>query len=167
MIAALAFALSLAAPAAGPAAHAVLKDAAGATVATAELTQTEKGVRLELKATALPAGPHGFHVHTVGKCEAPDFKTAGGHFNPGAKEHGLENAKGHHAGDLPNLVAGADGKGSAEALLTDATLGEGKGSLFQEGGTALVIHAGPDDMKSDPAGNSGARIACGVIEKAH
>ena len=165
MLAALSLALTLAAPPAAPA-RANLKDAAGATVATAELTQTEKGVRLELRATALPAGPHGFHVHAVGQCAAPDFKSAGGHFNPGAKEHGMENPKGHHAGDLPNLVAGTDGKGSAEALLPDATLGEGKGSLFQEGGTALVIHAGPDDLKSDPAGNSGARIACGVVEKA-
>jgi Cu-Zn family superoxide dismutase len=109
---------------------------------------------------------HGFHVHAVGKCEGPEFKTAGGHFNPATKEHGLENPKGAHAGDMPNLAVGPDGNGKGEFLARGATLGDGAGSLFPEGGTALVLHAAPDDMKTDPAGNAGARIACGVIERA-
>jgi len=138
---------------AAPAATAQIKNAAGETVAQA----TSK----------LPPGTHGFHVHAVGKCEGPDFKSAGGHFNPAGKQHGLENPAGPHAGDMPNLVVGADGTGTATVKLTGVSLDGGPDSLFHEGGTSLVVHAGPDDMKTDPAGNSGARIACGVIERAH
>ena len=106
------------------------------------------------------------HVHAAGKCEAPDFKTAGGHFNPAAKKHGLHNPEGAHAGDMANLTVGEDGKGSATVTAKGATLAEGQGSLFGPDGTSIVIHEGPDDEKTNPAGNSGARIACGVIEKA-
>jgi Cu-Zn family superoxide dismutase len=160
----LALALPLAA-AATPAARAELRNAAGETVATATFEATPGGVELSLEATRLPPGAHGFHVHAVGKCEGPDFKSAGGHFNPTEKKHGLENPAGSHAGDLPNLVVGADGKGKIKVQLAVALDG-GPSSLFHEGGTALVVHADPDDMKTDPAGNAGARIACGVIARA-
>ncbi|HTP52732.1 MAG TPA: superoxide dismutase family protein [Anaeromyxobacteraceae bacterium] len=151
--------------AAAETARAELKNASGTAVGIATFVAVPGGVELALKASGLPPGPHGFHVHAVGKCEGPDFKTAGGHFNPGAKKHGLENPEGPHAGDMPNLVVGADGSGSAKVLLSGASLGSGPNSLLHEGGTALVVHADADDMKTDPAGNAGARIACGVIER--
>jgi Cu-Zn family superoxide dismutase len=147
-------------------ARATLKDAKGEQIGTATFTGTEGGVKLVVEVKGLPPGQHGIHVHGAGKCEAPEFKSAGGHFNPSHKKHGLESSEGHHAGDLPNLTVGADGKGTFSATLEGATLGQGTGSLLNPDGTALVIHAGPDDGKTDPAGNSGARVACGVIEKA-
>jgi Cu-Zn family superoxide dismutase len=122
-------------------------------------------VRIAVTVSGVTPGNHGFHVHLAGKCEGPDFKSAGGHFNPGAKEHGLESPKGAHAGDMPNLSVGADGTGKAEFVAHGTTLEAGAGSLFQKDGTALVLHAAADDMKSDPAGNAGGRIACGVIER--
>lgn len=148
-----------------PTGTATLRDAQGKAVGTASLAPGEGGVKVTVAVSGVAPGLHGFHVHAVGKCEGPDFKSAGGHFNPGAKEHGLENPKGAHAGDMPNLMVGADGTGKGEFLALGATLGTGPGSLFPEGGTAVVLHAAPDDMKSDPAGNAGARIACGVIER--
>ncbi|HEX7623369.1 MAG TPA: superoxide dismutase family protein [Anaeromyxobacteraceae bacterium] len=147
-------------------ARAALKDAKGQQVGTATLTGTEGGVKLVVEVNGLPPGQHGIHVHGAGKCEGPEFKSAGGHFNPSHKKHGLESAEGHHAGDLPNLTVGADGTGTFSATLDGATLGQGSSSLLNPEGASIVIHAGPDDGKTDPAGNSGARIACGVIEKA-
>lgn len=132
-------------------------------VGSATFTETTKGVKLNLHASKLPAGVHGFHIHAVGKCEPPDFKSAGGHFNPEGKKHGLENPEGHHAGDLQNLTVDAKGNAKVKVVVSGVTLGEGANSLFHPEGTALVIHADPDDMKTDPAGNAGARIACGVI----
>ncbi len=140
-----------------------LINSAGEHIGMATFTANANGVKLSLKASHLPPGEHGFHIHAVGKCEVPDFKSAGGHFNPQGKQHGLENPQGHHAGDLQNLSVDPQGKAKVKRLLTGVTLGEGENSLFHEGGTALVIHADPDDMKSDPAGNAGPRIACGVI----
>jgi Cu-Zn family superoxide dismutase len=148
---------------ASPTAVATLKDAAGKPVGTATFSTATGGVQVKVQVAGLPPGPHGFHVHAAGLCEAPGFTTAGGHFNPTGKQHGLDNPKGHHGGDLPNLVVGPDGKGEGTATLSGLTLGEGESSLFHPGGTAVVIHAGPDDGKTDPAGNSGARIACGVV----
>jgi len=146
-------------------AHAVIADASGKTLGTATLTQTAGGVQITAALTGLPAGTHAIHVHTVGKCEAPGFTTAGGHFNPDSKKHGMKNPEGSHAGDLPNFDAAGDGTAHISVLASHATLGEGPNSLFHEGGTALVIHASADDYMTDPAGNAGARIACGVIEK--
>jgi len=150
---------------AAPAATATLRDAQGKTVGTAALSSAAGGVKIAVNVSGVAPGLHGFHVHAVGKCEGPDFKSAGGHFNPGSKEHGLENAKGAHAGDMPNLSVGPDGTGKGEFLARGASLEPGPGSLFPDGGTAVVLHAAPDDMKSDPAGNAGARIACGVVER--
>lgn len=159
-------ALSLLAPAAafaaGPA-RATLKDAQGQEVGAATFTEAGGGVKLAVEVHGLPPGAHGIHVHAAGRCEGPEFKSAGPHFNPAKKQHGFANPAGHHAGDLPNLTVGPDGQGKLEATLAGATLAPGPRSLLGPEGTALVVHAGPDDEKTDPAGNSGARIACGVI----
>ena len=136
----------------------------GEKIGTATFAQMPHGVKMSVNVSNLPPGPHGIHIHEVGKADVPDFKSAGGHFNPSAKHHGLDNPEGHHAGDMPNLVVGADGKATGEIVLHDVTLKPDAGnSLFHPGGTALVIHATQDDQKSDPSGNSGGRIACGVI----
>ena len=159
------FALCPLVAAAGPSASATLRDAQGKVVGTATMTPGEGGVKIAVSVSGVAPGLHGFHVHAVGKCEGPDFKSAGGHFNPAAKEHGLENPKGSHAGDMPNLSVGPDGSGKGEFLARGASLDAGPGSLFPDGGTSVVLHAAPDDMKSDPAGNAGARIACGVVAR--
>jgi Cu-Zn family superoxide dismutase len=156
-------ALLYAAPAqAADKASATLKDADGKEVGTATLTDTPGGVLINLDLTSVPAGDHAFHIHAVGKCEPPDFKSAGGHFNPDKTEHGLENPEGPHAGDMPNIHVPADGMLNIEVLNVDVTLRDDS-ALLDEDGAALVIHAGPDDYRSDPAGDAGARIACGVI----
>lgn len=142
-----------------------LMDAEGNSVGTAELTEETNGVLVKITAENLPAGPHGFHFHETGNCELPDFESAGGHFNPAESEHGLNNANGPHAGDLPNLVVDEDGKVDEEILAERVTLKNGEeNSLFKEGGTALVIHANEDDGETQPAGDAGDRIVCGVIE---
>ena len=155
--------LSLAAPAlAVDTASAVLKDASGKEVGAATFTVTPSGVLISLDLTAVPPGEHGFHVHTTGKCEPPDFKSAGPHFNPDQTKHGFMTPEGPHAGDLPNLHVPADGKLQVEVLEPNVTL-SGEAPLLDADGSALVIHAGADDYKTDPGGNSGNRIACGVI----
>ena len=138
-------------------------DARGEQVASATLRQDGDDVELDVTVTALPAGTHGIHFHDVGRCDAPDFTTAGGHFNPAARAHGLDNPAGAHNGDLPNLVVDATGKGHWTAQTSRVSLAAGAGNVFDANGTALVIHAAADDQKSDPSGNSGARIACGVV----
>ena len=153
----------LVAPAAAQSAKATLKDQKGAEVGVVNLTQTPAGVLLNLSLKGIPAGEHAFHIHAVGRCEAP-FTSAGGHFNPAGHKHGLMAGPGH-AGDMPNLHVPSGGTLQVEILNAAVTLDKGKpNSVFQSGGTAIVIHAGKDDYKSDPAGNAGDRIACGVIQ---
>ena len=147
-------------------AKATLVNNQGQKVGEATLTQTPEGVKIVMQVENLPPGEHAFHIHAKGVCATPDFASAGGHFNPSEKHHGLKNPAGPHAGDLPNITVGPDGKGNVEVVAKLVTLKEGeKNSLLQAGGTSLVIHAGADDYVSDPAGNAGARIACGVITK--
>lgn len=141
-----------------------LKNAAGADVGTIAMTEGPHGVLLRVAVKGLTPGEHAFHVHAVGKCEPP-FTSAGGHFNPGGKKHGMMAADGQHAGDMPNLIVPASGELQADIVNAAITLEKGKpNSLYQANGTAFVIHAGPDDYKSDPAGNAGDRIACGVVQ---
>jgi len=149
---------------AAPGGTVTVADAQGATVATATLHQTTGGVRLVVEATAVPPGTHGIHIHTVGQCAAPGFTTAGGHWNPTGRTHGMESPGGMHQGDLPNIVIAADGTGRLDTVIKGATLTGSPDALLDADGAALVIHADPDDYRTDPAGNSGARIACGVIQ---
>jgi Cu-Zn family superoxide dismutase len=142
-----------------------LKDAQGKVVGSAILWESGPGIGMEVNIESLPPGEHAIHFHQNAKCEAPDFKSAGPHFNPDGKKHGLENPEGHHAGDNPNFTVDANGKAHFKWEDKDVTWSEGNHSIFSNGGTSLVIHAKADDQKTDPAGNSGDRIACGVITK--
>jgi len=157
---ALTAALALSAPALADQAKAVLLDPDGKEVGTVTLIAVPTGVLLDADLTALPPGDHAFHIHGVGKCEAPDFKSAGGHFNPEEDEHGLMNEAGPHAGDMPNIHVPETGKLRIEVLNQMVNLRQG---LLDGDGSAIVIHQGPDDYTSDPAGDAGPRIACGVI----
>jgi superoxide dismutase, Cu-Zn family len=141
-----------------------LRDASGRNVGTGVLTPATEGVQVVLSVNGLAPGVHGVHVHMTGLCDAPEFTSAGGHFNPNNRQHGFENPNGSHAGDLPNMTVDANGRGSLSGVARDVTLEEGQpNSLRKPGGTALVVHATADDYRTDPSGNSGARIACGVI----
>jgi len=146
-------------------AGAVLRDREGREVAIATLVQEENGVHFSVISNALPAGRLAVHVHENGVCEPPDFASAGGHFAPRGHQHGLENPAGPHAGDLPNIRVAPDGAGEVEALNPWVSLREGEtGYLLESGGTSIVVHEMTDDYFTDPSGNSGDRIACGVVE---
>ncbi len=158
---AMATSLAFAAPAlAANEATAVLKDPDGKEVGKISVMAIPSGVLIAADLTAVPPGTHGFHIHAVGKCEAPDFKSAGGHFNPEEDEHGLMNEAGPHAGDMPNIHVPETGKLKLEVLNQMVSLD----GLLDGDGAAIVIHEGSDDYTSDPAGDAGARIACGVLE---
>ncbi|MEH3048519.1 superoxide dismutase family protein [Sphingomonas adhaesiva] len=149
------------APVAGaPSATASLMTATGAAVGRATATEVAGGVRFTIDASGMPPGTHGAHVHMVGRCDAPDFASAGGHWNPTAMKHGTMNPQGPHQGDLPNLVIGNDGRGTIAATIPGATMA----GLMDADGAAMVVHAQADDLKTDPSGNSGGRIACGVFQ---
>lgn len=139
-----------------------IKDASGAKVGGATLTQTPNGVLVKVNLTKVPPGGHAFHIHETGRCEAP-FESAGGHFNPANKKHGFLDAAGPHAGDLPNIDVPQSGALTFEFLARDARLTGDSNNLLDADGAALVMHAGLDDYRTDPAGKAGDRIACGVV----
>ncbi len=152
------------APSSPVGAHASLVDAQGRAVGSAQFSQSGKDISVSLSVTGIAPGPHGAHVHMTGQCDAPQFQSAGGHWNPANVHHGLQNPQGHHKGDMPNLDVSAGGDGTLSFTIVDAEISGGPAALLDADGAAIVIHATADDMMSDPAGNAGGRIACGVIE---
>jgi Cu-Zn family superoxide dismutase len=140
-----------------------LKDGTGKKVGMAKITELKKGVNVHLEVEGLSPGDHAIHFHEKAVCTGPDFKSAGGHFNPTHKEHGFDDSKGHHLGDMRNFTVDASGKANLDVKDESVNIGKGPDGLSQVGGTALVIHAKPDDYKSQPAGDAGDRVACGEI----
>ncbi|MZQ81770.1 superoxide dismutase [Paenibacillus sp. 5J-6] len=139
--------------------------ASGQAVGKAQLAAVPDGVQIDLQVSGLTPGAHGFHIHEKSACDAPTFDSAGAHLNPMHKEHGFLNPKGVHAGDLPNLVVDEQGNGRLSTVTKSVVLLPDKpNSLFKPGGTSLVIHEKADDLKTDPSGNSGKRIACGAVK---
>lgn len=151
----------MAAESAPATAQALLKTADGKDAGSVTATQEDGGIRLAINATGMSAGEHGIHVHMTGKCEGPKFESAGGHWNPMGAQHGLSNPQGQHSGDMPNLVVASDGSGRMDYLLDEAQLDQ----MLDTDGAALVIHAKADDQKTDPSGDSGDRLACGVFTR--
>src|SRR5260370_11329673 len=142
-----------------------LTNGQGQSVGTATLSPADHGVAIKLNLHGLPAGDHAIHVHQTAKCEGPDFKSAGGHFNPDNKHHGLQNPDGPHAGDIPNFVADVKGKAKTTVVAANVTMGDDPHSIFTGGEPALGVHANADDGKTAPTRNSGDPLACGVINK--
>lgn len=147
-----------------PVLNADLRDGQGRSRARASVEQSGDSLRVRIEATGMTPGSYGAHIHMVGRCDPPGFTTAGPHWNPTGQKHGKDNPQGMHKGDLPNLMVGADGRGSFEYTIPHAVLsGMLPTKLVDEDGAAVVIHAKPDDHRTDPSGNSGGRIACGVL----
>ena len=136
---------------------------AGEALGKAVLSQQSDGTRVRLDVTGLPAGTYAVHLHTTGRCDGPAFTSAGGHFNPGMKQHGAQNPAGAHLGDLPNISVAQNRQGSLDATSPGLRLTGGDAPLMDTDGAAIMVHAAPDDYRTDPAGNAGARIACGVL----
>jgi superoxide dismutase, Cu-Zn family len=147
-------------------ATAELKDKDGKAVGVATFRESSGGVTVDVNVKGLTPGLHAVHVHAVGRCDAPAFTSAGGHFNPAQKKHGYKSPEGAHAGDLPNMLVAKDGTGRFESFTDGMTLKPGATSVFDKDGSALVIHAGVDDNVTDPTGNAGDRAACGIITMA-
>lgn len=141
-------------------------DAAGRELARSEIGQDGTRLKVTIDARGMAPGTYAWHIHATGRCDAPDFASAGGHWNPTGRSHGTGNPQGPHLGDLPNLTIGANGSGYAEARIEGASLIGGASPLMDADGAAIVIHAQADDNRTDPSGNSGARIACGVLRMA-
>ena len=148
----------------GASARAEMRDTEGRALGTVTLTQTPHGVLIVGDLSNLPPGTHALHFHESGRCDSP-FTSAGGHFNPTQRTHGFKSAGGHHAGDLPNFSAGATGAAHIDIVSDDVSLGTAPGTLFDVDGSALIVHSGPDDYSTDPAGGSGNRIACGIVAR--
>ena len=148
-----------------PTATAEMRDPQGRLLGTITLEEEEDGVDLEGRLTGLQPGVHAFHIHQTGRCTPPDFSSAGGHYNPTGRQHGFENPQGPHAGDMPNITVGQDGTVEIDSENERVTLAGGPATLFDADGSAVMIHAGPDDYHSDPAGDAGARVACGVVTR--
>jgi superoxide dismutase, Cu-Zn family len=148
-----------------PAATASLVESAGARVGVAAFSDSGGSGRLAISVTGLKPGPHGMHIHENGTCTTPEFQSAGNHFNPGSRKHGSQNPEGPHAGDLPNLMVEEDGSADTTFAIAPGLLAEGSTSMLGTQQRSLVIHADPDDEKTDPSGNSGGRVVCGVIER--
>lgn len=144
-------------------AHAEVRDGGGRPIARASVTQVGDAVRVRIDSAGLPAGIYGAHVHAVGRCMAPGFESAGPHWNPSQRQHGRDNPQGQHLGDLPNLMVGTNGQGSFEFTIPNAALGGGSRAILDSDGAAIVVHARADDYRTDPSGNSGARIGCGEL----
>lgn len=151
-----------AADAAAPMAHAKLLAADGSARGEAMVTQAADGLHVVVHAQGLTPGMHAVHVHTIGACTPADFASAGGHWNPTGHKHGKDNPDGMHMGDMPNMIAGADGAGEMEYVIPGGTISGGATPLLDSDGAAVVIHAQADDNKTDPAGNAGGRVACGI-----
>ena len=145
-------------------AQATLRQASGLPAGTAQVMRNGNEVTVSVAAVGITPGAHGVHLHTTGRCDAPDFTTAGPHLNPTNHQHGTQNPAGPHLGDLPNLTAGQAGAGTVSARL-NGTPEEIMAALFDADGTAIVVHATADDYRTDPSGNSGGRIACGVLTR--
>lgn len=144
-------------------AKAILINAKGEKTGEASFKEVKEGVEVSLKVWGLSPGVHATHIHEEGVCAPPDFKSAKGHFNPELKKHGKDNPEGYHAGDLPNIAVAGNGKGSVNFVTPDLSF-KGDNSILKKGGTAVIVHAGPDDNVTDPAGNAGDRVACGIIK---